>query len=168
MACPRCGSPIRAGQKFCAECGLALSSACPNCGALYEGSPKFCADCGVSLQALADQAERYSERGSPTALPMSERRYVSVMFADLVGFTQVSERHDPEEIRELLSRYFDVARQVIEGYGGQVEKFIGDAVMAIWGAPVAREDDPERAVRAGLELVDRVRGLVIGDNALAL
>ena len=93
---------------------------------------------------------------------------MSVLFADLVGFTQISEQHDPEEVRELLSRYFEIARAVIEGYGGTVEKFIGDAVMAVWGAPVAREDDPERAVRAALELVDRVKGLTVGGEPLTL
>jgi class 3 adenylate cyclase len=71
-----------------------------------------------------------------------------VLFADLVGFTTLSEDRDPEEVRELLSQYFDTARQIIGRYGGTVEKFIGDAVMALWGAPVAREDDAERAVRA--------------------
>ena len=82
-----------------------------------------------------------------------------MLFADLVGFTALSEDRDPEEVRELLSRYFDTARRVIGRYGGTVEKFIGDAVMAVWGAPVAREDDAERAVRAALELVDAVRAL---------
>jgi class 3 adenylate cyclase len=91
-----------------------------------------------------------------------------VLFADLVGFTSISEQHDPEEVRDLLSRYFDLAREVIEGYGGSVEKFIGDAVMALWGAPVAREDDPERAVRAALDLVARVRELSLGGERLAI
>ena len=91
--------------------------------------------------------------------PVSERRLVSVLFADLVGFTTYSEHRDPEETRELLSRYFDSARQVIDRYGGTIEKFIGDAVMALWGAPVAREDDAERAVRAALELVEAVASL---------
>ncbi len=167
MACPRCGSETRPGQKFCAECGLALSAGCPHCGAPYEGNPKFCAECGTALPP-ADAAEGTAESRRTGQLPAAERRYVSVLFADLVGFTALSEQHDPEEVRDLLSRYFDLARQVIDGYGGSVEKFIGDAVMAIWGAPVAREDDPERAVRAALELVDRVKGLVIGDQALAL
>jgi len=84
---------------------------------------------------------------------------VTVLFADLVGFTTLSEGRDPEEVRELLSRYFDLAREVIERYGGTVEKFIGDAVMAVWGAPIAHEDDAERGVRAALELVDGVRAL---------
>jgi class 3 adenylate cyclase/tetratricopeptide (TPR) repeat protein len=90
---------------------------------------------------------------------MAERRLVSVLFADLVGHTAFSEERDAEDVRELLSRYFDTARTVIERYGGSVEKFIGDAVMAVWGAPVARDDDPERAVRAALDLLDAVRAL---------
>ena len=87
---------------------------------------------------------------------VSERRLVSVLFADLVGFTTLSENRDPEEVRELLSRYFDRCRELIGRYGGTVEKFIGDAVMAVWGTPVAREDDPERAVRAALALTAMV------------
>ena len=81
---------------------------------------------------------------------------MSVLFADLVGFTTLSEHRDPEEVRELLSRYFDRCRSLIERYGGTVEKFIGDAVMAVWGTPVAREDDAERAVRAALALTSAV------------
>jgi class 3 adenylate cyclase/tetratricopeptide (TPR) repeat protein len=88
---------------------------------------------------------------------------VSVLFADLVGFTTASEARDAEETRELLSRFFETARTIIERYGGTVEKFIGDAVMAVWGTPVAREDDPERAVRAALDLVAAVPEL---DSAL--
>jgi len=94
---------------------------------------------------------------------VSERRVCSVLFADLVGFTPLSESRDPEEVRELLSQYFDTARTVIGRYGGVVEKFIGDAVMAVWGTPVAGEDDAERAVRAGLDLAAAVA--VLGEQA---
>ena len=83
----------------------------------------------------------------------------SVLFCDLVGFTPLSESRDPEAVRELLSRYFEVARTVIGRYGGVVEKFIGDAVMAVWGTPAATEGDAERAVRAGLDLVAAVAEL---------
>ena len=92
-------------------------------------------------------------------IPSDERRLVSVLFADLVGFTARAETLDPEEVRELLSRYFDTARAIIERYGGTVEKFIGDAVMAVWGAPAANEDDAERAVRTALDLVEAVSSL---------
>ncbi|MET1231847.1 MAG: adenylate/guanylate cyclase domain-containing protein, partial [Candidatus Limnocylindrales bacterium] len=110
---------------------------------------KFCPECGAPTVA---------DSGSPPsavdqAPPIAERRLVSVLFADLVGFTALSEGRDPEETRDLLSRYFDFARERVERYGGTIEKFIGDAVMAVWGTPQAFEDDPERAVRAALDLV---------------
>ena len=100
--------------------------------------------------------------GAPAAPPaqvVAERRLVSVLFADLVGFTTRSEHRDPEEVRDLLSQYFDRCRALIERYGGTVEKFIGDAIMAVWGTPVAREDDAERAVRAALALTGAVTAL---------
>ena len=84
-----------------------------------------------------------------------------------MSWTTIAAGRDAEEARDLLSRYFELARVVIERYGGIVEKFIGDAVMAVWGTPVAREDDAERAVRAGLDLVDAVRGLGPGIEARA-
>jgi class 3 adenylate cyclase/tetratricopeptide (TPR) repeat protein len=101
--------------------------------------------------------EAGSVAGSPG--PVAERRLVSVLFADLVGFTSLAESRDAEEVRELLTRYFDTSRRLVELYGGTVEKFIGDAVMAVWGTPVAREDDAERAVRAALELTQAVAQL---------
>ncbi len=91
--------------------------------------------------------------------PVTERRLVSVLFADLVGFTGLSETRDSEEVRDLLSRYFEVCRTVVERYGGLVEKFIGDAVMAVWGTPVTNEDDAERSVRAAMDLVEAVAEL---------
>ena len=150
MTCASCGHANPEGQKFCGECGSLLVASCPSCGTANPPGQKFCGECG---KALASQTP--SETSAPHT-PAAERRLVSVLFADLVGFTTASEGRDAEETRELLSRYFDVSRSVIERYGGTVEKFIGDAVMAVWGAPIAREDDPERAVRAALELVDAV------------
>ena len=102
------------------------------------------------------QARRLLAARSATGRPSGSgggTPLVSVLFADLVGFTTLSESRDPEEVRELLTRYFDTSRSLIERYGGLVEKFIGDAVMAVWGTPVANEDDAERAVRAALDLV---------------
>ena len=81
---------------------------------------------------------------------------MSVLFADLVGFTTLSAERDPETMRELQDQYFERTRVIVDRYGGAIEKFIGDAVMAMWGAPVAHEDDAERAVRAALDLVDMV------------
>jgi predicted ATPase/class 3 adenylate cyclase len=128
--------------------------ACPSCGAANE-PVRFCGQCGTALPAAGQPGREPHERAGPTA----ERRLVSVLFADLVGFTALSESRDPDEVRDLLTRYFDTSRQLIERYGGTVEKFIGDAVMAVWGTPVAREDDAERAVRAALDLVQAVQAM---------
>jgi class 3 adenylate cyclase/tetratricopeptide (TPR) repeat protein len=121
---------------------------------------RFCNECGSALDTRPSPAPVQDVASSQTvpkhAAPTAERRLVSVLFADLVGFTQLSEGRDAEEVRELLSRYFESTRTLIERYGGTVEKFIGDAVMAVWGAPIAREDDAERAVRAALDLVAAV------------
>ncbi len=114
VTCSRCGAESRPGQKFCAECGLALSAACPTCGTPYEGSPKFCAECGNSSGEPRDgcRARDVTAASGPVQpTPAAERRFVSVLFADLVGFTTLSEQQDPEEVRELLSRYFDAARR---------------------------------------------------------
>ncbi|WP_411277865.1 ATP-binding protein [Gaiella sp.] len=149
IACPSCNAENELGRKFCGECGSALARACPACGAANSPAVKFCGECGTALAAQS----RVDSTPGVTSAPVAERRLVSVLFADLVGFTTVSEGRDAEDIRELLSRYFDTSRTIIERYGGTVEKFIGDAVMAVWGAPIANEDDAERAVRAALELV---------------
>jgi class 3 adenylate cyclase/tetratricopeptide (TPR) repeat protein len=150
MICSNCGTENRPGRRFCSQCGGPLSVACPSCGAANDPADRFCGQCGTALGT--EQAEV-----APQALgPVAERRLVSVLFADLVGFTALSDDRDPEEVRDLLSRYFEQSQQVVGRYGGVVEKFIGDAVMAVWGTPVAQEDDAERAVRAGLELASAV------------
>ena len=157
MVCPACEAENNEGWKFCKECGASLALGCPSCGAGHEAGQRFCHECGTALAAPSAAA---GASASSVAEPsVSERRLVSVLFADLVGFTTLSERRDPEEVRELLSVYFDRCRTLIERYGGTVEKFIGDAVMAVWGSPVAREDDPERAVRAALGLTAMVTAL---------
>ena len=135
---------------------------CPECGTPNPPTVKFCGECGTPLTSQARgpaTATRAAASTVASAAPASERRLVSVLFADLVGFTTLSESRDAEEVRDLLSRYFDTARTIIGRYGGTVEKFIGDAVMAVWGTPVAREDDAERAVRAALELTAAVASL---------
>ena len=162
MICGSCGTENREGRKFCSECAAPLAVACPACGAPNQPGEKFCGECATPLAAGAGAPALTPGRrpeAAPGAVPVAERRLVSILFADLVGFTPFAEERDPEEVRELLGRYFDLAREVIERYGGTVEKFIGDAVMALWGAPVAQEDDAERAVRAAMELVDAVPAL---------
>src|SRR6266498_4186149 len=154
--CVNCGHDNVTGAKFCARCGQPLTLACPACGNAYEIGDLFCVACGAQLTGAPPGVVPSS---SPTVAPVAERRLVSVLFADLVGFTALSERRDAEEVRELLSRYFDACSRLIVLYGGTVEKFIGDAVMAVWGTPTATEDDAERAVRAALDLVAAVSAL---------
>jgi class 3 adenylate cyclase/tetratricopeptide (TPR) repeat protein len=155
VTCSTCGAENRPGRKFCSNCGSALATACPNCGAANEPADRFCGECGTAL--LPDAA--YASERDEAPASFAERRLVSVLFTDLVGFTTLSEGRDAEDVRELLSHYFEAARRIVERYGGTIEKFIGDAVMAVWGSPVAREDDAERAVRAGLDLVAAVSAL---------
>jgi len=155
MTCTNCGTENKPGRKFCASCGVALSVSCPVCGAANEPTDRFCGECGTPLAPGAAANER--------AAPVAERRLVSILFMDLVGFTAASESRDAEDVRDLLSRYFDVARTVVGRYGGTIEKFIGDAVMAVWGTPITREDDAERAVRTALELVAAIP--VLGTEA---
>jgi class 3 adenylate cyclase len=151
VTCSSCGTQNPPGQKFCGECGAPLAALCSSCGAQNPPEQKFCGECGSPLtDAPPTSAPALREA------PASERRLVSVLFADLVGFTTLSESRDSEEVRELLSRYFELARTLVARYGGTVEKFIGDAVMAVWGTPTATEDDAERAVRAALDLVSSV------------
>src|SRR3954471_22662684 len=156
MLCPSCGTENVAGKKFCKECGTPLAVACGSCGAALVGDEKFCGECGAAVAG----AQAVSAPSAVVREPSpSERRLVSVLFADLVGFTSLSESRDAEQVRDLLSRYFETCSRLIELYGGTVEKFIGDAVMAVWGAPTATEDDAERAVRAALDLVAAVSAL---------
>jgi class 3 adenylate cyclase/tetratricopeptide (TPR) repeat protein len=165
--CPNCGTENLAGSKFCRECASPLAAGCPNCGFVNLPNSKFCAECATPLTAAAPRPAAAPRSEPEVAAAAAQRRLVSVLFADLVGFTPFAEERDSEEVRETLSKYFDMAREVIERYGGTVEKFIGDAVMAVWGAPTAREDDAELAVRAALELVDTVPELGPGIQARA-
>jgi hypothetical protein len=134
MVCSACGADNEAGRKFCKECGTALVVICGFCSSPNAPDSKFCGECGRPLTAAGPAAiAREPAAPSATTAPVMERRLVSVLFADLVGFTTISERRDAEDVRELLSSYFDAARDAVERHGGLVEKFIGDAVMAVWG-----------------------------------
>jgi len=152
VICSNCGTENEGQRKFCTECATPLTARCSNCGTANPPTAKFCGECAEPLSAVAPARDQSSA-------PVAERRLVSVLFADLVGFTPFAEERDAEDVRDTLTRYFDLASEVMTRYGGTVEKFIGDAVMAVWGTPVAHEDDAERAVRAALELVDAVHGL---------
>src|SRR5919201_1842858 len=114
---------------------------CPHCGQENPDGFRFCGSCGSAMAPVA---------------PTEERKVVTVLFADLVGFTGRSERMDVEDVRGTLAPYHALLREQLEHYGGTVEKFIGDAVMALFGAPVVHEEDPERAVRAALSIRDSI------------
>ena len=128
---------------------------CPSCSHENPDGAKFCMECATPLTA---------------AVPVvtQERKVVSVLFCDLVGFTAASESADPEEVQARIAPYHLRTRERIEAFGGTVEKFIGDAVMAVFGAPVSHEDDAERAVRAGLAVLEAIEELNAADGSLAL
>jgi adenylate cyclase len=131
------------------ECGASLAASCTSCGAENPPGAKFCIECGNQLGGEA--RERGGEQASAAALP-EERRNATVLFADLSGYTAVAERMDPEAVKSMVERALRRLGAEVTRYGGTVDKYIGDNVMAIFGAPVAHEDDPERAVRAGLAM----------------
>ena len=127
---------------------------CASCGTENPGGSRFCNACGTPLAA-------------PT-LP-EERKVVSALFCDLVGFTATSERADPEDIDRMLTAYSAMARRHVEAHGGVVEKFIGDAILGVFGVPAAHEDDPERAVRAALRICEDAADLpALGEASLRL
>jgi class 3 adenylate cyclase len=158
VGCGRCGALLEDDDLFCGDCGAPVGG-CPACGKPLTPGKRFCRYCGAALFDAAAASPVPASAYPPGRESAAERRVCSVLFCDVVGFTPLSEARDPEAVRELLSQYFAVARTVISRYGGVVEKFIGDAVMAVWGTPVATEGDAERAVRAALDLVAAVAEL---------
>jgi class 3 adenylate cyclase/tetratricopeptide (TPR) repeat protein len=156
QVCTACGAGNPAGALYCARCGKAQGRPCLACGAVVGLEAAFCTACGTALEP------------PPAATPAEERKIVSVLFADLVGFTSRTERLDPEDVRGLLAPYHARVRTELERFSGTVEKFIGDAIVALFGAPVAHEDDPERAVRAALAVREAIGELNEADPALAL
>ncbi|MFL5956020.1 MAG: adenylate/guanylate cyclase domain-containing protein [Solirubrobacterales bacterium] len=150
VVCESCGAESPEGARFCMSCGTALERRCPSCGELAPPGAKFCPNCGTPLAAGA--ARPSPEPTPPEAPPAEERRQVTVLFADLSGYTAVAERMDPEAVKALVDRSLRRLGEEVARFGGQVDKYIGDNVMAIFGAPVSHEDDAERAVRAALAM----------------
>src|SRR5690606_1637053 len=147
-ACPVCGRAAGPDDRFCGRCGAALPLACPRCGRAVEADLAYCTSCGQGLRPAGAAAARsgWSERGAEgggdeaePGLPREERRRVSVLFVDAVGSTPFAERADPETVRAQQTAFFATVRRVVRQYGGVVEKYIGDAVMVLFGAPVATE-----------------------------
>ncbi len=172
MNCSSCAHELPDAAAFCFKCGAPQAApTCHSCGGELISGAAFCFKCGSpvngasaeSATSAATVPAQPATSSAPTSAvanaPSAERRQTSVLFADLVAYTTLSESKDTEDVRELLSQYFEVCSKVVRRYGGTVEKFIGDAVMAVWGVPTAHEDDAERAVRAALELIDAVADL---------
>ncbi|MDP9239345.1 MAG: AAA family ATPase, partial [Actinomycetota bacterium] len=156
--CLSCSWDSPDGVRFCGRCGGRMHRRCQECSGWVDSDLRFCTHCGSPAD---DDIE------SPLA--EVQRRAVTVLFADLVGFTALAERLDPEDLRSVQSAYFAAVRSVAEEYGGVVEKYIGDAVMVVFGAPTAHENDPYRAVRTGLELQRTLDGTVLAsDTAVQL
>ena len=149
MKCPDCHFENEKGAKFCLECGERLELQCPQCGKTLPLLAKFCNECGQRLEEVAEAEKTLPETEG-------ERKYVTALFSDLSGYTAMSERLDPEEVKEIMSRIFGEIAQVVTKYEGFIEKFIGDAVMALFGVPKAHEDDPVRAIRAAREIHELV------------
>ncbi|HXW19912.1 MAG TPA: adenylate/guanylate cyclase domain-containing protein [Roseiarcus sp.] len=145
MRCSRCQTENRDGRRFCASCGVALAQAC-KCGYVNDAADRFCGGCGRPLEREVKAAvDRPVEADG-------DRRPVAIMFCDLVGYTRLSSKLDPEEVRALLEQFFGVIDAVVERFGGTIDKHIGDAAMALFGAPRAHGDDALRAVRAAVEI----------------
>lgn len=159
LICPSCGTVGRDDARFCTSCGSPLANSCPSCGAPVEPGARFCSSCGTALAGSTANA---------VTAPTEERRVISALFADLVGFTSHTERSDPEDSRRRLTMFHTKVRQDVERFGGKLEKLMGDGVFAAFGASVAHEDDPERAVRSALRIVESVEELNEAEPQLSL
>ncbi len=146
LACAACGFVNPEGFRFCGSCGSAIAQTCVSCGARIPEGSRFCGACGRPVGEGGEE---------PHAVP-SDRRPVSIVFADLVGFSTLAEQMDPEELRALMTSTFAELSAEVEKREGTVEKFIGDAVVAVFGAPTAHEDDPVRAVESALVMQEVV------------
>jgi class 3 adenylate cyclase/tetratricopeptide (TPR) repeat protein len=167
MRCPSCNSESPDTTKFCGNCGSSFKRRCIKCGAENPAQFKFCGECGSPIQAgvaavresvaapISDTEQSTLARGvSP-----GERRQLTVMFCDLVGSTPLAEQGDPEEVREIIQAYQRACVSIITKFGGHVAKYLGDGLLVYFGYPIAHEDDAQRAVRAGLGILQAMQGL---------
>jgi class 3 adenylate cyclase/tetratricopeptide (TPR) repeat protein len=152
MKCAECQFENPEGMQFCGKCGARLEITCSKCGFSNPPQFTFCGKCGQELGEVSETEEPIPETDA-------ERKHVTVLFSDLSGYTSMSERLDPEDAKETMNQIFGEIAQVVSRYDGFIEKFIGDAVMALFGAPTSHEDDPIRAIRAAREIHDVVGGM---------
>ena len=150
MVCTGCGRELDADTRFCPGCGLAVEARCKACGASLDSDARFCKHCGAAVEAAAGEtANLAADRQRDHT---RERKVATLLFADLVGFTGLGEAHDPELVSSLVGDTFERLSVEVRRYEGTIEKFAGDALLAVFGVPIAHEDDPERAVRSALEM----------------
>ncbi len=172
MKCPKCQFENPQDVKFCVHCGNKLETICAKCGSSNSPAFNFCGGCGYDLSKSTEAAspkenehdtqisESPPEETIPTRIPAEgERKHVTVLFSDLTGYTAMSEKLDPEEVKGITSRIFGEIAKVIDRYEGFVEKYAGDAVMAVFGVPRSHEDDPVRAIKAAIEVHELVERL---------
>ncbi len=150
MKCPKCRVENPEEKTFCRKCGTALPLACFRCGSSILPGDQFCGECGGSLEDNPQRKRSTSE---------GERKHVTVLFSDLSGYTAMSEKLDPEEVKEVTSRIFGKVAGVVDQYEGFIEKYVGDAVMALFGVPKVRENDHLRAIKAAQEIHQIVDGI---------
>src|SRR5437867_6411949 len=168
MTCPRCQHKNPAGVKFCGACGTRLEVLCPACQAANPPTNRFCHECGQVLTVAIEPvqaAEPTRPLGGPQAalrIPAeAERRQLTVMFCDLVGSTALSGTLDPEDMREVVRAYQQACAEVIHSFEGHIAQYLGDGLLVYFGYPRAHEDDAQRAVRAGLGMVEALGQLNI-------
>lgn len=168
MQCPSCEAKIGEDAKFCAECGVRLVFACAVCGHTNPARLKTCSQCRASLGHSQSQAPTIAEvtASLSSASPGVEHRHLTVMFCDLVAWTALSERLDPEDLRDVLQAYHRLSAQIVEDAGGMIGQYQGDGVLAYFGYPSARGDDAERAIRAALQLVNAIPDMTVASGPL--
>jgi class 3 adenylate cyclase/predicted ATPase len=165
MRCSKCGSDNREGRKFCTNCGTPLVACCPKCGAPIQPDEKFCGECGAAIGA---PAPRVPSSAQPNSLQLSdfipatkvidgERKTVTALFADIKGSMELMENVDPEEARAIVDPALKLMIDAVHHYGGYIVQSTGDGIFALFGAPVAHEDHPQRAVYAALRMQEELR-----------
>ncbi len=159
MRCPNCGFENPPGTKVCGQCGAPLKLHCANCG--FDNPPgfKFCGNCGQPLSAPSPALQPRHEPQAVSSAAQAERRQMTVMFCDLVGSTPLSGQLDPEDLREVIRAYQEICERTISRYEGHIAQYVGDGLLVYFGYPRAHEDDAQRAVRAGLGIVEGISSL---------
>src|SRR6059058_2475319 len=168
MTCPGCGQQNPATARFCGGCGARLETTCGACQAINPLGNRFCHQCGVGLPTTVPEAFATPSTYTPKYLAdkiltsasalEGERKQVTVLFVDVSGFTSISERLDPEEVHRVMRRAFDLMLAEVHRYEGTVNQFLGDGIMALFGAPIAHEDHAVRGVHAALNIQRALAG----------